>query len=125
MRQLLTDLRIGFNLFLAQDKSMTIPVFVSLASIILILTAWLLVYPNLPPRLPLLYSHPWGETQLVPKVQFLIIPGVILLITALNCAITWQLHSSQVVLKRSLMLSLVLINGILVIAALKIIGVFI
>lgn len=124
MKQLLREIITAVNLFLASDKYVAIPIFVAITSVVLILTAYLLSYPNLPAKLPLFYSHPWGESQLAPKIQFLAIPGVILAVTAINSVIAWQLHPSQLVLKRSLMLSLVLINGILCLTALKIIGIF-
>lgn len=42
-------------------------------SIALALSFWLIFWTKLPPQVPLFYSKPWGEEQLMPPV-FLLLP---------------------------------------------------
>ena len=79
----------------------------------------------LPPKLPLFYSLPWGESQLGSKQQVLIIPAGITLIALLNLILSWQLHSSQVFFKKVLTFSSLLVSLILTLAFLKKISIFI
>lgn len=75
----------------------------------------------LPPRLPLLYSLPWGERQLATHQQFLIIPAIISVITLLNLVLSWQLHSVQSFFRKILVIQSIVISAILTIAFIKII----
>ena len=79
----------------------------------------------LPPKLPLYYSLPWGDSQLVAYQQLLIIPASISLITLLNLLISWQLHPSQLFFKKILLIASLLISLVLTITFLKIILIFI
>ena len=78
----------------------------------------------LPPRLPLFYSLPWGEKELVSNIQLLIIPAIITLVTFSNLIISWQLHSSQIFFKKILLFSSILVSLILSITFFKIIYIF-
>lgn len=79
----------------------------------------------LPPRLPLFYSLPWGDGQLATEQQFLIIPGIISLITLLNLSFSWQLHLSQIFFKKILLFSSLIISLILTITFIKIVLIFV
>ncbi|MCL5784772.1 MAG: hypothetical protein M1142_05495 [Patescibacteria group bacterium] len=79
----------------------------------------------LPPKLPLFYSLPWGEGQLATRQQFFIIPASIFLITPLNLVISWQLHPSQIFLKKVLLISSTVVSFILTVALIKIVLMFI
>lgn len=92
----------------------------------LLITLFILIYAKfLPPKLPLFYSLPWGEKQLVSTSQLLIIPAIITLVTFFNLIISWQLHPSQSFFKKILLFSSVLASLILTITFLKIILIFI
>jgi hypothetical protein len=78
----------------------------------------------LPPKLPLFYSLPWGESQLVNHQQLLIVPASVILITLLNYIISLQLHQSQKFFKMLLFSSSYLLTLILTITFLKIILIF-
>lgn len=78
----------------------------------------------LPPKLPLFYSLPWGETQLVNHSQLLIIPAIISLVTLCNLIISWQLHPTQTLSKNILLFSSLLISLILTITFIKIVLIF-
>lgn len=78
----------------------------------------------LPPKLPLFYSLPWGDYQLAGKLQLLIIPASIALISLFNLTASWQLHTSQVFFKRVLTLSSLLVSLILTITFIKIVLIF-
>lgn len=107
------------------DKLTLIPTIISFACFFLIITLYLSTYSILPPMLPLFYSLPWGEAQLINKQQFFILPAVLVLITLINLLISSQLHPVQRVLKRTLMLSLILVNIALLITTIKILFIFV
>lgn len=98
-----------------------IPLFLSL-----LMTLFILIFAKfLPPKLPLFYSLPWGEKQLVSRAQLLIIPATMTLVTLGNLIISWQLHHSQTLLKNILLISALLISLILTITFFKIVLIFI
>lgn len=111
--------------FLCQsDKFFLFPTAIVAVSVFFTLTFFGIFYPNLPPRLPLLYSLSWGGTQLVAKQQFLILPAITLLIGLFNIFFAYQLHPKQEVLKRTLTLSAALVGVLNLITAFKILLIF-
>jgi len=91
----------------------------------LFITLFIAIFANfLPPKIPLFYSLPWGDSQLGSKEQLLILPAIIVLITLSNLIISWQLHSSQIFFKKILIFSSVLISLILTITFFKIVLIF-
>lgn len=97
------------------------PLLLSLAIIIFILISGRF----LPPKLPLFYSLSWGEKQLANHQQLLIIPSSIILVTLCNLVLSWQLHPQQVIFKKILLFSSVLVSLILTITFVKIVFIFI
>lgn len=97
----------------------------SLSLAIFMIVSILLFFRFLPPKLPLFYSLPWGDTQLTTHQQFFIIPASITLITLLNLIISWQLHLSQSFFKKVLLLSSLVTTLILTITFIKIVLIFI
>lgn len=93
-------------------------------SLLIALTILILIR-FLPPKLPLFYSLPWGEKQLVQNHQLLIIPASIALLSLSNLIISWQLHAQQKFFQNILLFSSVLISVILTITFFKIILTFI
>lgn len=85
----------------------------------------LLPFRFLPSKLPLFYSLSWGEGQLATQREFFIIPGVIILVTLLNFAISSQLHHSQKFFGTALCITSYVTTFILLIAFLKVSLVFI
>lgn len=66
-----------------QEESVKKPFFVGLASLCVAIFSLAFFWPSLPPEIPLFYSKPWGENQLVPS-YFAGLPlllGAILLFT--------------------------------------------
>lgn len=110
---------------LLEDKYLLFPAAFCLLSAFVITVCYLILYNSLPKELPLFYSLPWGENQLIEKQQFFILPTVLLLIGALNISLTWQLHLSQIILRRVLSLSLLVSSLIIFITAFKVIAIFI
>lgn len=113
------------KLLTKSDKFFLFPLTISTFSFLFITIFFFLFYQKLPPKLPLFYSLPWGEPQLGSKEQFLLLPTILILTTLTNTLIASQLHPLQFVLKRILMLSLVFINLIILVTALKILLIFI
>lgn len=114
-----------FSFWEKSDKFTAAPALFSALTALFIVLLFSITYSKLPGKLPLFYSLPWGQHQLVAKEQFLLLPGVLLLIGLVNTLIASQLHPIQMVLKRTLTLSLILVNLIIFITAIKIIFVFI
>lgn len=107
------------------DKYILFPSAFSVISSLLITILLVTFYNLLPAKLPLLYSLPWGDQQLVSKQQFLLLPAIIVLISLINVFLSSQLHLAQYVLKRIILLNIIFIDLILVITAVKIIVIFI
>lgn len=108
-----------------KDKFFLFPLLFSTLSSLFIIIFVLIFYQKLPPKLPLFYSLPWGQPQLASKEQFFLLPALLISITLINAFIASSLHPLQFVLKRILMLSLVFISLIIIVAALKILLIFI
>ena len=79
----------------------------------------------LPNKLPLFYSLPWGEQQLVDKYQLLIIPAAICLISLLNFILLTHLHQSQSFFKKILIYTTILTTLLLFMTLTKIILIFV
>lgn len=102
-----------------------ISVIFTAATILVLLGLHVFLYNSLPSKLPLFYSLPWGESQLVLKQQFFILPAILGFVALLNLFIASQLHEAQWLLKRILIFSVVVLALIILITALKIIFIYI
>ncbi len=80
---------------------------------------------NLPSQLPLFYSLPWGEQQLIPTTQIFLLPIIMIAVLLINFFISSQLHTSQIILKRMLTLNTIAIDVILLITIFKVVTIFI
>lgn len=108
----------------SQDRYYLASSIFTLISVIIILSLYLVSVNVLPTRLPLFYSLPWGQSELTNKSSLLILPAIITSVALMNMLLAWQLHSSQYVLKRILLMSTILIDLIILIAAIKIVFLF-
>ncbi len=113
------------NLWKTSDRLILLPVLASGISVIVIITLFFLIQNSLPQKLPLFYSLSWGQAQLSAKQQFLLLPVILMLVTLVNTLIALQLHPVQLVLRRILTVTLIFINAIISITALKILFIFI
>ena len=107
------------------DRFFLFPLAFSFLTILVICLTLFIFFNRLPPTLPLLYSLPWGQDQLITKQQFFLLPGLILLITLFNWVISFYLHEIHLILKKLLMLNLILIDILLLVTFYKIITIFI
>lgn len=107
--------------FKNQDIYYSFPILFSLLSIFFIVSSLAVSFTSLPPKLPLFYSLPWGESQLTNKNQIIILPALIILVTLVHSFITFHLHNIHFVLKRILMLSVIFIDLIVLVTTVKII----
>ncbi len=97
----------------------------SLFGVIIILSAVALTFEKLPSELPLFYSLPWGEGQLVPIFQIIVLPSITIVITLTNLLVSWHLHESQYLLKRMISIFSASLSALITLAALRIIWLFI
>lgn len=57
------------------------------ATLFLLTASWLILlffFKKLPPQVPLLYSKPWGESQLADKELMFLLPGISSLLSFIN-----------------------------------------
>lgn len=106
------------------DKYSLFSVIFTAITILVLLTFFSLFIGSLPTKLPLFYSLPWGEGQLVPKSQFFMLPGILFVIGLVNLGIAAQLHSSQIILKRMLLITSIIVDLLVIISVIKIILIF-
>lgn len=107
-----------------QDRYYLASCISTIISVILILSLYLLAVNVLPNRIPLFYSLPWGQSELVNKSSLLLLPAIITQVALINMFLAYHLHSSQYILKRILLMSTILIDLTIVIAAIKIVFIF-
>jgi hypothetical protein len=112
------------TLFKKLGREVGIVLIVTAICLVFILITYLFSYNKLPEKLPLFYSHPWGESEMVFKPQFLILPISLLLITFINVLLILQLHPSQLILKRIIAGSLVFIDLLIFVTAMRILFIF-
>ena len=110
--------------FKKSDKYFSLPIIITITTAMVISLIFLILNPTLPNTLPLFYSLPWGQSQLINKEQFYILPAFVVLVCLINSFIAYHLHETQIVLKRVIMLSIVFIDLLTLITALKIIWIF-
>lgn len=113
------------NFYQRQDKFNFFSILLTILSTLALVIIFLLNQSNLPSKIPLFYSLTWGSSQLVNKSQFVILPLLIFLLTMLNLIISWHLHPSQLVLKRIINISTLLMAFLIFITGVKIIYIFI
>ncbi len=98
---------------------------ISLLFALLITILFLGVADLLPLKIPLFYSLPWGESQLVSLSQFLILPFIIILSSLINLTIAWHLHSSQAVIKKLVSGITFIVASLIFLTAIQIIHIFV
>lgn len=87
-----------------QDAQIKKPFFLGFLSIALALSFLLIFWMKLPPQVPLFYSKPWGEEQLVSPV-FLLLPLVLSGVFILANALLISILPENIFLKRALILA--------------------
>lgn len=86
-------------------------------------TLWLLIFwRELPPRVPLWYSRPWGTDRLVPPIYLCIPIGASILLYAINIFIANKLSLDHPIFARVLFLSSALVSIMSTIVIIRIIA---
>lgn len=104
-----------------QNTLIVSPIICSAALAIFIL----LIRQFLPLKIPLFYSMPWGEQQLAIFPQFLIMPLVATSLSLINLMIVWHLGKDEILLKKILLTTSLVICTTLILATVKIVLIFI
>ena len=107
-----------------QDNVVTGSFFATLLGTFILTLTIAITMGNLPQKVPLFYSLPWGEAQLVSKPQLFLLPLLILLVGLVNLVMSWQLHESQLPLKRIIHISTVIFAVLIFITTLRVILIF-
>ena len=114
-----------FDFLQNEDQIIVLSTISTISFVVFLSIIFLINIDFLPNQLPLFYSLPWGEKQLIEKSQFIILPSVIILVLLTNLLISWHLHRSQTLIKRILSISSVIIGLLILITGIKIIYIFI
>jgi len=80
-------------------------------SLVLIGISWILFgifYQFMPPLVPLLFSKPWGESQLIPKNAFIMLPVVFTVLFFINA------RFASIVLRQNTLMALLILSAYLV-----------
>ena len=83
-----------------KDNVVSPPFKLSVLLIILLLSIVLVFYWQLPPQIPLTYSHPWGESQLIHPVFLFALVVVVIIISILNNLIAAAVYAREQILSR-------------------------
>ncbi len=81
-------------------------------------------YPHLPPQVPLFYSRPWGEEQLVAPIFLVILPLLSFFIFLLNIFLGRILLSFPF-LEVALGISSTFLSGLILLSLIKVITIII
>ncbi|MBI2007417.1 MAG: hypothetical protein HYS83_01825 [Candidatus Blackburnbacteria bacterium] len=104
---------------LSQETQIKTPFFLGFASIAIALFLLLIFWKKLPSQVPLFYSKPWGEEQLVSPVFFLIplvLSGGFLLVNTFLASVLPE----NAFLKRSLVLAAAISSVLASIAVIRV-----
>jgi hypothetical protein len=77
-----------------------------IGQILIIFSAW----RYLPPQIPLFYSRPWGEEQLVNPLGIFILPGLSLGFLLINLVITMTISREEILIRQLLMGASAIVN---------------
>ena len=80
---------------LLKDKATSLNIKITL---ILLGISWLILlffWFKLPPQVPLLYSRPWGESQLVNKPLIALLPGITTFLSLVNLRLASLLFKNE------------------------------
>lgn len=108
-----------------QNRFSFYSVLITLALIFITFLFYLIYFANLPSKLPIFYSHSWGEEQLASREQFIILPLIVILITMINLIVSWHLHSTQILLKKIINFVTILVALLILVTSLQIIYIYI
>jgi hypothetical protein len=79
------------------------------------------VYSRLPQSIPLYFSLPWGEARLAPKIMFMSLPAIALLLSMINLFLGRMSAKLSPILPRVLAVASVVVSAMLLFATLGII----
>lgn len=109
-------------LLFAQHDRLLLASIVCSSSIFVVLVSFIAFFSaHLPPYLPLLYSLPWGEQQLVAAWLFTISPLLILVILAGNIGLGFALYKRYPATVKLLFLSATVFSLLLAVTTVKVI----
>ncbi len=112
------------NFYRSHDKLIFFSVTVSICLLLFQSILIALKYSLLPSQIPLFYSLPWGSSQLGTTSQILILPTISVLVLLTNLSVGWYLHDSQLILKRVLALTSLILTLLLLLTTWGIISIF-
>lgn len=114
-----------FTFYRSCDKTIFFAVSLSVVIITISFVVILAKRVELPSQIPLFYSNPWGEPQLAANTQLFVLPLICTLSLLANILAGWYLHDSQIVLRRILSLSCLVVCLLILTTIVRIIGIFV
>jgi len=79
-----------------------------------------LLYKYIPPQIPLFFSQPWGDDQLVDKIYICLIPATLLLVFIVNIFLSSLFFQKEKLLSRIIIFTTTLIFVLLTVTFIKI-----
>lgn len=104
-----------------KNKLITITTQVTLALLTVQILIIISVWRSLPPEIPLLYSHPWGEDQLAVSPGIIILPIASLVVFLTNSVIAKLATKEEVLIKQMLTLTSLVFSFLIFISLVQII----
>jgi len=77
-------------------------------SLIIVGITWIsygLFYQFMPPMIPLLFSRPWGQAQLINKNYFIFLPAIITILFLIN------LRLASILLRRDVLMTIIILTS--------------
>ncbi|MBI3485597.1 hypothetical protein HY025_01485 [Candidatus Daviesbacteria bacterium] len=115
----------AIRFYKTQDKINFFCISLSFFIALVIIGLFIINLKNLPNKIPIFYSLSWGDEQLANSSQFIVLPLIIILTAMINLIISWHLHTSQVLLKKIIYISTLLISVLILLTSLRIIYIFV
>jgi len=107
---------------LKQDSFIWLAILSSCSLICLISILLLLNWNRLPPQLPLLFSLPWGEKQLVPPVGLWLLPAFSFSVLIFNLLLALFVPEKEILIRRILVSTSFVISLLCLLTIYKIIN---
>jgi len=94
---------------------------INLALILVQVAIIIFFFPQLPPQVPLFFSQPWGEAQLVQPIMLIILPVFSLVFLLTNSLLATMFIEQEIFLAQALVFGSTLFSTFNLIALVKII----
>jgi len=107
LNESLRSAKIEFNTLFSHPRTVIL-VKISLIMVGLSWTLYGIFYQFMPPLIPLFFSRPWGQSQLVPKKLFILLPAAITMLFFIN------LRLASITLKKETLMAVLILTAYII-----------